>query len=201
MAVLIDVKPLGFKALEKQLNRIDKRLFEPAMANALNSTINKLRTESIVLSAKAMGVKRSQFVRGTRYNWKGGNKVGAFFTIRARARRRMQADMVAVGKPHNLIRFNAVATKQGVFHTAYGVKQFGKGLAIIGGKFVVAIDPQKKGGARLGRSAYGPGLAQTLDKPEHTEAIFKIADRELLPRFIQRANRQLARRGWTSRIA
>lgn len=200
MAVFLDVRVTGAREVAKALARFGRQVSQPAMANAINRTLNKTRTETIVEAGKRMGGKRSQFVRGTRYNWRGGNKLGALYTVRARAFRRPAGELHLVGRPHNLIRFGAVSTGKGVLQHAYGQVQFNDKLAIINRKFVVAVDPTHKRARRLGRSAYGPGLAETFTKPAGEAFITASLGRWFVPLFIASANHQLARRGYRARI-
>ena len=191
----------------RALDRFDSQVSQPATANALNRTINKLRTESIKYSAKIMGVKRAQFDRKGSYTWRGTDKVGGFNVTRARARRKMNASMLAVGKPHNLIRFGAVNLgsrgRRGVFHHAWGQPQTNRDLIVVtgaGSPFVVAVDPKKKGSGRIGRKAYGPGLASILSEPKHSKWVDETASKWFATFWPISANHQLQRRGYKARF-
>ena len=203
MAVDVNIRIRGMRELQAKLKRFDKDVSQRATANALNRTINKVRTLSIGLAATEMGVRKALFTRGLRYNWRGSNKVGAFKTRRARAGVRMFADMTATGSPHNLIRFGAVQAKSGVMHNAWGKLQFNPSLAVVeanGARFVVVIQTGNKGKGRLGRKAYGPGLAQTLDVPRNAATVQGFADKWFPIFFVDGANKQLARAGYRARL-
>ncbi|GAG13207.1 unnamed protein product [marine sediment metagenome] len=205
MAVSLDIRATNIGPLIKALRKFDRVVSEPATANALNRTINVFRKEAMTIAMKQMGVKKDQLKRKG-YRWK-GPAVAGFYTTRARANKRSHADLNVDGGRHNLVKYNAVATKDGVMHNAGGELRIDNALRMMGRgtkRFVVrkTATGEVTKAKRFDSStyAYGPGASETLMRAENTEHLFEYAAEQFEALWIKSANHQLARRGYRVRI-
>lgn len=200
MAVDIDVRLTGARELLRGLQRFPGAVAERATAQALNRTINNMRSVAMVEGARYLGVPQRAIERRFQFNLR--NKHGAVGIVGARARVRMEAIAVAKGRPFNLIRWNAHRAPGGVVADAWGSVRLYRGLGITRNPAAFVFVPNKgaKGKKRIGRGAYGPGLTTALQQ----ERIARAIEREGFERFPlhlrSAANFWLAREGWRVRV-
>lgn len=139
---------------------------------AINQTARQTRTEAARKIAKIMGMK----VTGAR---------NALQIVHA-SRQRLEARVIASGRPRNLIHFSARQTRRGVTAKAWGTRKLYKGTFII-----TARNGQRLVMKRTGKESlpiaplFGPSVPDTMID-EQVRAALQFLVEERLPRNLRR---------------
>lgn len=201
MAIGLDVRLIGDRALLRSLIRFDREVAQRATRDAINRTINNMRTVAIIEASRWLGVKRKDIVK--RFNFTITAKHGAIGIIGAKRNKRMVATAIGRGRPFNLIRWETSEGPNGVTSSAWGAAKHYPNTVITRApaRFVAFIDKTKKGAKRLkSKGAFGPGLTHALLEDRIARAIEKEGEAKFPAHFASRANEALRRAGWGSRV-
>ncbi len=200
MAVSLDIRTTGVRKLARALARFDKAVSQKATQQALNRTINNMRATAIIEGARWMGIRRRLVEKRFQFNIQ--SKHGAVGIIGAKARIRMEARGVAIGRPFNLIRWGATRAGDGVRANAWGSERTYRGLSIAASpsRFVFVVNKKAKRKGRIGRGAYGPGLTSAIADKFVAEQIERVGEDKFEQHFIAAAKFRLSRAGWRAVI-
>jgi len=173
--------PKGEQA--KLLRLLSPKRFEEAEAQALNRTANNVQKFGLELVSSYMGIPKSKLNRRGRSvsATKTGGKFGAISKGRRASRKRLATDVLGVGRPFNVTRFNATVVRSnkrqtGVTHRAWGVTRTLEKVWMLVNK------PGRPVVVREGKSfrgVYGPGVGQVLDITRHR----RLMERHAQERF------------------
>ncbi|WP_026986526.1 phage tail protein, partial [Fodinicurvata fenggangensis] len=139
---------------------------------AINQTARQTRTEAARKIAKIMGIKVTTARKSLQ--------------ILHASRQRLEARIIASGRPRNLIHFSARQTRKGVTAKAWGSRKLYKGSFIVTTRQGQKLVMKRRGKDRLPIDPlFGPSVPDTMID-EQVRAALQFLVEERLPRNLQR---------------